>query len=222
MKKCTILKRHQLYLKTMNYMWTVPLVIINVVMPLFFRMTLKRYAEGGAEAIDYNLKTIIWVTVPFSVSFISAFFGEMFFSDKYSDNFFFCKKSKFVIPIIIYSAFFLIDSFIVIFLYRNNFICFSIFILFVLGIVIFYLGASIFSVVLTGNAFISILTTLIITASNILFKDFIENGLFVNVIKPDKIAFIKSVLPYLCLGILLIFLSVLKTTKKFRINNNKI
>lgn len=84
------LKTYYYFLKSINKLWIIPLIIINIIVPAvsFFLYKLK-----GTDA-EIEILNVLYIFLPISTIWISAFVSETFFSDKAKDVLFFYNNKK--------------------------------------------------------------------------------------------------------------------------------
>lgn len=79
-----------LYLKAVSKLWLVPLLTVNVLVPVISAVL---YKNGGAGA-ETDIVTVMYFLLPISTVWISIFVSEFFFSDRTRDVLFFYSRKK--------------------------------------------------------------------------------------------------------------------------------
>lgn len=79
-----------LYLKAVSKLWLVPLLTVNVLVPVISAML---YKNGGAGA-ESDIVTVMYFLLPISTVWTSIFVSEFFFSDRTRDVLFFYSRKK--------------------------------------------------------------------------------------------------------------------------------
>lgn len=79
-----------LYLKAVSKLWLVPLLTINVLVPVISAVL---YKNGGAGA-ESDIVTVMYFLLPISTVWTSIFVSEFFFSDRTRDVLFFYSRKK--------------------------------------------------------------------------------------------------------------------------------
>ena len=79
-----------LYLKAVSKLWLVPLLTVNVLVPVISAVL---YKNGGAGA-ESDLVTVMYFLLPISTVWTSIFVSEFFFSDRTRDVLFFYSRKK--------------------------------------------------------------------------------------------------------------------------------
>lgn len=79
-----------LYLKAVSKLWLVPLLTVNVLVPVISAVL---YKNGGAGAESY-IVTVMYFLLPISTVWTSIFVSEFFFSDRTRDVLFFYSRKK--------------------------------------------------------------------------------------------------------------------------------
>lgn len=79
-----------LYLKAVSKLWLVPLLTVNVLVPVISAVL---YRNGGAGA-ESDIVTVMYFLLPISTVWTSIFVSEFFFSDRTRDVLFFYSRKK--------------------------------------------------------------------------------------------------------------------------------
>ena len=79
-----------LYLKAVSKLWLVPLLTVNVLVPVISAVL---YKNGGAGA-ESEIVTVMYFLLPISTVWTSIFVSEFFFSDRTRDVLFFYSRKK--------------------------------------------------------------------------------------------------------------------------------
>ena len=79
-----------LYLKAVSKLWLVPLLTVNVLVPVISAVL---YKNGGAGA-ESDIVTVMSFLLPISTVWTSIFVSEFFFSDRTRDVLFFYSRKK--------------------------------------------------------------------------------------------------------------------------------
>ena len=79
-----------LYLKAVSKLWLVPLLTVNVLVPVISAVL---YKKGGAGA-ESDIVTVMYFLLPISTVWTSIFVSEFFFSDRTRDVLFFYSRKK--------------------------------------------------------------------------------------------------------------------------------
>ena len=79
-----------LYLKAVSKLWLVPLLTVNVLVPVISAVL---YKNGGAGA-ESDIVTVMYFLLPISTVWTSIFVSEFFFSDRTRDVLFFYGRKK--------------------------------------------------------------------------------------------------------------------------------
>ena len=79
-----------LYLKAVSKLWLVPLLTVNVLVPVISAVL---YKNGGAGA-EADIVTVMYFLLPISTVWTSIFVSEFFFSDRTRDVLFFYSRKK--------------------------------------------------------------------------------------------------------------------------------
>ena len=79
-----------LYLKAVSKLWLVPLLTVNVLVPVISAVL---YKNGGAGA-ESDIVTVMYFLLPVSTVWTSIFVSEFFFSDRTRDVLFFYSRKK--------------------------------------------------------------------------------------------------------------------------------
>lgn len=79
-----------LYLKAVSKLWLVPLLTVNVLVPVISAVL---YKNGGAGA-ESDIVTVMYFLLPISTVWASIFVSEFFFSDRTRDVLFFYSRKK--------------------------------------------------------------------------------------------------------------------------------
>ena len=79
-----------LYLKAVSKLWLVPLLTVNVLVPVISAVL---YKDGGAGA-ESDIVTVMYFLLPISTVWTSIFVSEFFFSDRTRDVLFFYSRKK--------------------------------------------------------------------------------------------------------------------------------
>lgn len=83
-----------LYLKAVSKLWLVPLLTVNVLVPVISAVL---YKNGGAGA-ESDIVTVMYFLLPISTVWTSIFVSEFFFSDRTRDVlFFYSRKTRFAV-----------------------------------------------------------------------------------------------------------------------------
>ena len=151
------LKKHKYFLKSIHGLWILPIVIINLIVPLFNFFIYK--LNNNDMVIDIE-KIIFFFFPRFSV-WTGVFVAEIFFSDKTKDVFFFFGNKKRFETTIVYFLCFLINALAVILL---HFYCIDDLIGFlfkILSVAVFYYGLSMLVMFFSKSAPITIMVLLL-------------------------------------------------------------
>lgn len=90
-----------LYLKAVSKLWLVPLLTVNVLVPVISAVL---YKNGGAGA-ESDIVTVMYFLLPISTVWTSIFVSEFFFSDRTRDVlFFYSRKKRFAVSQLLLSA----------------------------------------------------------------------------------------------------------------------
>lgn len=84
------LSTFDLYLKAVSKLWLVPLLTVNVLVPVISAVL---YKNGGAGA-ETDIVTVMYFLLPISTVWTSIFVSEFFFSDRTRDVLFFYSRKK--------------------------------------------------------------------------------------------------------------------------------
>lgn len=84
------LKKHKYFLKSIHVLWILPIVIINLIVPLFNFFIYK--LNNNDMVID--IEKIIFFFFPMFSVWTGVFVAEIFFSEKTKDVFFFYGNKK--------------------------------------------------------------------------------------------------------------------------------
>ena len=103
-----------LYLKAVSKLWLVPLLTVNVLVPVISAVL---YKNGGAGA-ETDIVTVMYFLLPISAVWTSIFVSEFFFSDRTRDVLFFYSRKKrfavsqlfFLLPLVNVAAVTLLQS----------------------------------------------------------------------------------------------------------------
>lgn len=79
-----------LYLKAVSKLWLVPLLTVNVLVPVISAVL---YKNGGAGA-ESDIVTVMYFLLPISTVWTGIFVSEFFFSDRTRDVLFFYSRKK--------------------------------------------------------------------------------------------------------------------------------
>lgn len=79
-----------LYLKAVSKLWLVPLLTVNVLVPVISAVL---YKNGGAGA-EMDIVTVMYFLLPISTVWTGIFVSEFFFSDRTRDVLFFYSRKK--------------------------------------------------------------------------------------------------------------------------------
>ena len=79
-----------LYLKAVSKLWLVPLLTVNVLVPVISAVL---YKNGGTGA-ESDIVTVMYFLLPISTVWTSIFVSEFFFSDRTRDVLFFYSRKK--------------------------------------------------------------------------------------------------------------------------------
>lgn len=79
-----------LYLKAVSKLWLVPLLTVNVLVPVISAVLYKN-GSAGAES---DIVTVMYFLLPISTVWTSIFVSEFFFSDRTRDVLFFYSRKK--------------------------------------------------------------------------------------------------------------------------------
>ena len=79
-----------LYLQAVSKLWLVPLLTVNVLVPVISAVL---YKNGGAGA-ESDIVTVMYFLLPISTVWTSIFVSEFFFSDRTRDVLFFYSRKK--------------------------------------------------------------------------------------------------------------------------------
>ena len=79
-----------LYLKAVSKLWLVPLLTVNVLVPVISAVL---YKNGGAGA-ESDIVTVMYFLLPISTVWTSIFVSEFYFSDRTRDVLFFYSRKK--------------------------------------------------------------------------------------------------------------------------------
>lgn len=151
------LKKHKYFLKSINGLWILSIVIINLIVPLFNFFIYK--LNNKDMVID--IEKIIFFFFPMFTVWTGVFVAEIFFSDKTKDVFFFYSNKKRFETTIVYFLCFLIDALVMILL---HFYCIDDligFIFKILSVSVFYYGMSMFVMFFSKSAPITIMVLLL-------------------------------------------------------------
>ena len=107
------LKKHKYFLKSIHGLWILPIVIINLIVPLFNFFIYK--LNNNDMVID--IEKIIFFFFPMFSVWTGVFVAEIFFSDKTKDVFFFYGNKKRFETTIVYFLCSLINALAVIILH---------------------------------------------------------------------------------------------------------
>ena len=150
-------KKHKYFLKSIHRLWILPIVIINLIVPLFNFFIYKLY--NNDMVID--IEKIIFFFFPMFSVWTGIFVAEIFFSDKTKDVFFFYSNKKRFETTIVYFLCSLINALAVILL---HFYCIDDFIGFlfkILSVAVFYYGLSMLVMFFSKSAPITIMVLLL-------------------------------------------------------------
>lgn len=88
-----------LYLKAVSKLWLVPLLTVNVLVPVISAVL---YKNGGAGA-ESDIVTVMYFLLPISTVWTSIFVSEFFFSDRTRDVlFFYSRKKRFAVSLLFF------------------------------------------------------------------------------------------------------------------------
>ena len=88
-----------LYLKAVSKLWLVPLLTVNVLVPVISAVL---YKNGGAGA-ETDIVTVMYFLLPISTVWTSIFVSEFFFSDRTRDVlFFYSRKKRFAVSLLFF------------------------------------------------------------------------------------------------------------------------
>ena len=88
-----------LYLKAVSKLWLVPLLTVNVLVPVISAVL---YKNGGAGA-ESDIVTVMYFLLPISTVWTSIFVSEFFFSDRTRDVlFFYSRKKRFAVSQLVF------------------------------------------------------------------------------------------------------------------------
>lgn len=99
----SLLSSFRFFLKSINKLWVIPLLLINVIIPVLSFMFFKNMKENAEPYI----MGLMFLILPVSAVWTSVFVSEMFFSDKSKDILFFYSIRK---RVFVSSLFFLISA----------------------------------------------------------------------------------------------------------------
>lgn len=193
------LKKHKYFLKSIHGLWILPIVIINLIVPLFDFFIYK--LNNNDMVID--IEKIIFFFFPMFSVWTSVFVAEIFFSEKTKDVFFFYGNKKRFLTTCLYFAFFLTDTLVVVLL---HFYCLDDFIglsFKILSVSLFYYGLAMFILYFSKSAAITVMILLLYDLTNtflngIHFFFFYENF--------DKLDFLTAMIQYFPLIIVAVIL----------------
>lgn len=151
------LKKHKYFLKSIHGLWILPIVIINLIVPLFNFFIYK--LNNNDMVID--IEKIIFFFFPMFSVWTGVFVAEIFFSDKTKDVFFFYGNKKRFETTIVYFLCSLINALAMILL---HFYCIDDFIGFlfkILSVAVFYYGLSMLVMYFSKSAPITIMVLLL-------------------------------------------------------------
>ena len=151
------LKKHKYFLKSIHVLWILPIVIINLIVPLFNFFIYK--LNNNDMVID--IEKIIFFFFPMFSVWTGVFVAEIFFSEKTKDVFFFYGNKKRFETTIVYFLCFLIYALVMILL---HFYCIDDLIGFlfkILSVAVFYYGLSMLVMFFSKSAPITIMVLLL-------------------------------------------------------------
>ncbi len=199
------------FLKSIHGLWIIPLLIINLFVPLF-AFLIHKLNNGNMEIDIYK---IIFFFLPISSVWTSVFVSEVFFSDKTKDVFyFFSNKRKFIVSSG-YFMLFLLNNFLITYL---HFYCIDDYIglsFKIFSISVFYYGLSMIVLFFSKSAAITIMVLLLYDLTNTFVNGFNFFLLYENFYKLNFSTFLACYFPMIMIGALFIFI-VFKTIKNNR------
>lgn len=196
------LKKHKYFLKSIHGLWILPIIIINLIVPLlnFFIYKLN------SSDMEIDIEKIIFFLLPVFSVWTSVFVSEMFFSDKTKDALFFYNTKKRLIISLDYFLLFLFDILAIVIL---HFYCINDYLgLFIkiLSISIFYYGLSMIVLCFSKSAVITIMILLLYDLTNSFINSIKFFLLYENFDKMNVPVFFIYYLPLILIGILFIIL----------------
>jgi len=202
---------YRYFLKSINKLWLIPILVINVIVPLASYLL---YISLGEGAVIYILD-IIYLFLPVSSVWTSIFVSEVFFSEKAKDIlFFYPNKKRVLISVLFYFFSALNEAIIVMLLFyvlsdwfgtAIKIICIS----------VFFYGLSMLVLRMSKSTAMSLLITLLYSLVNefsysnfiLIYKTF--GDLTMN-------NFLLQYLPLSLIGILLAVIAFSKFNIKYR------
>lgn len=193
------LKTYYYFLKSINKLWIIPLIIINIMVPAvsFFLYKLK---GTGAEIEILN---VLYIFLPISTIWISAFVSESFFSEKTKDVLFFYNNKKQFSTSALFYLLPMLNASVIILLQFNHISDFLGMTIKIICISLFYYGVAMLFLLLSKSATMSILVLILYNLFNeFCFYDFF---LFYKSYEALTISiFLVKYLPLILIGALFI------------------
>lgn len=195
------LKTYYYFLKSINKLWIIPLIIINIIVPAvsFFLYKLK-----GTDA-EIEILNVLYIFLPISTIWISAFVSESFFSDKTKDVLFFYNNKKQFSTSALFYLLPMLNASVIMLLQFNHISDFLGMTIKIICISLFYYGVAMLVLLLSKSATMSILILILYVLLNEFFSfDFF---LFYKSYEALTISiFLVKYLPLILMGVLFVIL----------------
>ena len=195
------LKTYFYFLKSINKLWIIPLIIINIIVPAvsFFLYKLK-----GTDA-EIEILNVLYIFLPISTIWISAFVSESFFSDKTKDVLFFYNNKKQFSTSALFYLLPMLNASVIMLLQFNHISDFLGMTIKIICISLFYYGTAMLVLLLSKSATMSILILILYVLLNEFFSfDFF---LFYKSYEALTISiFLVKYLPLILMGVLFVIL----------------
>lgn len=185
------LKKHKYFLKSIHGLWILPIIIINLIVPL---LNYSIYKLNNSD-MEIDIEKIIFFLLPIFSVWTSVFVSEMFFSDKTKDVLFFYNTKKRFETTLAYFLIFLVDALSVVLF---HFYCINDYVgLFIkiLSVSIFYYSLSIIVLYFSKSAAITIMILLLYDLINTFINGAKFFLLYENFDKLNLIIFLTNYFP---------------------------
>lgn len=149
----TVLKKQKYFLKSIHGLWIIPVLIINLIVPLINFLLYKI----NRNDMEIDMEKMMFFFLPLFSVWTVVFISEIFFSEKTKDVFFFYSNKKKFIASLFYFLPFLADALAVVLL---HFYCIDDYMglsFKILSVAVFYYGASLLILRCSKSAAITIL-----------------------------------------------------------------
>lgn len=213
----SLLRNFRYYLKSIHGLWIPAVGFIDIFIPL---LSLLIYKTNAPDAVDSLVQQFMFFFIPIFSVWTCVFVGELFFSEKTKDVFFFYSLKKKFKVIVSFFLIFLVDATAIIFLhsYCLEDVCLVAVKLFC--VMVFYFGIAAAVLKASKSASITIMVLLIYSLMNAL--PIISFDFFLFYDTAEGLSFMMFLIRYLPLLVFGILISVFVFTESKKKTSEKV